>query len=92
LSGSSYTANCPRCGGKETIEAYSDWKPFDSVSGICLRCGFTYWTQLSITPKDELDVQRAEYDNIEFDKMSKEEKQNCEEFDKDYNIKEEKDE
>lgn len=33
MSGSSYSTNCPRCGGHDTVDAYADWKPFDTVGG-----------------------------------------------------------
>jgi Zn ribbon nucleic-acid-binding protein len=42
MSGCSYSEKCPKCGGEMTC--YSDWKPHDMVSGICLECGFAYDT------------------------------------------------
>jgi len=42
MSGCSYSEKCPKCGGEMTC--YSDWKPYDMVSGICLECGFAYDT------------------------------------------------
>ena len=39
MSGTSYNAVCPRCNSTNLI-CSSDWKPFDSVSGECLDCGF----------------------------------------------------
>ena len=55
MSGTSYSANCPRCLGVETMNAYSDHKPFDGVSGTCLRCGFDYWTASGVASKEYLD-------------------------------------
>lgn len=43
MSGHSYDAPCPNCGG--SMDCYSDHKPHDYVSGDCLSCGFTYYTE-----------------------------------------------
>ena len=36
MSGCSYSEKCPKCGGEMTC--YSDWKPHDMVSGVCMEC------------------------------------------------------
>ena len=58
MSGSSYSGVCPRC--NKEINIYSDWKPYECVSGECLNCGFTYWTQEEIKSLKELNEIRAE--------------------------------
>lgn len=42
MSGTSYSSSCPKCSG--TMQSYSDWKPFDTVSHECLDCGFYVYT------------------------------------------------
>lgn len=54
MSGCSYDTDCPRCGGKNTVMASSDWKPFDTSSGTCIKCGFSYYTKCYIADKKEL--------------------------------------
>lgn len=44
MSGTSYSQDCPECGSKDSLLISSDWKPYESASGGCLECGFTYWT------------------------------------------------
>lgn len=39
----------------------SDWKPHDSVSGECLRCGYYYYTQNGFSTKTELKSLRTDY-------------------------------
>jgi len=43
MSGSSSVDSCPEC-DSVNMHVYSDWKPIDSVSGICMDCGFHYET------------------------------------------------
>jgi hypothetical protein len=43
MSGSSYNSVCPKCGAK--MPCYYDWKPYETVSGQCLECGFSYYTK-----------------------------------------------
>lgn len=43
MSGSSYNSVCPRCGAN--MACYYDWKPYDTVGGQCLECGFSYHTR-----------------------------------------------
>ena len=85
MSGTSYTANCPRCGGKETIVGYADWRPFDMVDGICLRCGFRYYTKMEIADKETLKEARKEYE-FEDKPLTEEEKKRCKDFDDSWNL------
>ena len=86
MSGNSYSANCPRCKGIETVSAYSDYKPFETVSGICYRCGLTYSTEVSVLTESELK-ERIKEEEVsdetgEFSKLSEEQKENIKIFDK----------
>lgn len=61
MSGCSDSAKCPRC-GSANMNANSDWKPFDTVSGECLECGFTYWTEVSLMTLKEVNELRKDYE------------------------------
>jgi Zn ribbon nucleic-acid-binding protein len=82
MSGFSDSQDCPRCSGKNTLMTYSDWKPFDTISGTCVRCGFSYYTKAEILELNELKAERENYDYTEKVKFSKEEKKQIKEFDK----------
>lgn len=58
MSGSSYDSECPRCGG--TMQCYSDWKPHDVSSGLCLDCGYAYDTEIRQASIDEVNEYRVE--------------------------------
>jgi len=60
MSGANYITTCPKC-EQETLVAYTDWKPHDIVSGICLNCGFYYTTKEGKLTKEELAEQQKEY-------------------------------
>jgi hypothetical protein len=61
MSGVSGEGICPNC-GSDRMQTYSDWKPYDGVSGECLDCGFQYWTQASYMTLDEVNELRADYE------------------------------
>ena len=86
MSGSSYTTDCPRCGGKDTLQCSTDYRPFDGVAGECLRCGFKYWTEIGMMDKDELGARRVDYDiDVEdLKQITDEEKEIMVKFDKEY--------
>jgi hypothetical protein len=44
MSGCGFTTYCPVC-GTDSVNAYSDHKPFPIENGECLQCGFNYSTQ-----------------------------------------------
>jgi len=95
MSGSSYSTDCPRCGGKDTMNCQTDHRPFDGVSGECLRCGFEYWTDMGIMDAKELGARRVDYDCsteelAKFGQIPDDDKQNIEKFDTNYGIKTEK--
>jgi len=60
MSGASYDDVCPRCGG--TMNCYSDWKPYDQVMGLCLDCGFRYYTVEDIANLEEVNEQRKVFE------------------------------
>ncbi len=43
MSGTSFVTICPEC-RKETLVAFSNYKPYDNVSGTYLNCEFGYYT------------------------------------------------
>jgi len=71
MSGASYNAACPKC--TADMNCYTDWKPYDIVSGQCLKCGFSYYTkeiQLSLKQVNRL---RAEIGLPLLDKLKPQE-------------------
>lgn len=88
MSGTSYQTDCPRCGGKGTLQCSSDYRPFDGVAGECLRCGFNYWTAMGMMGKDELELRRVDYDVDVKDlkQIADEERELMESFDKNYGL------
>ncbi|MFA5132857.1 MAG: hypothetical protein WC444_06050 [Candidatus Paceibacterota bacterium] len=90
MSGTSYSNDCPRCRGKQTLECYSDYKPFDVIEGICKRCGFNTYTNIGVLSKEELDNARDEDNDQEsYGPFTQEQLDNIEAFDESYNIKKE---
>jgi len=59
MSGESHPDGCPRCGG--LMHCYSNYKPYDLVSGICLDCGFHYSTVSNLMSLDEINKLREDY-------------------------------
>jgi hypothetical protein len=41
------------------MECYSDWKPWDMVSGVCLDCGFTTQTITRLSSLAEVNAERV---------------------------------
>lgn len=60
MSGSSDMAKCPECGGD--MNTYSDYKPFDTVAGDCLECGFYYYTETGQSALEGVNELRKEYE------------------------------
>ncbi len=61
MSGGSYDDVCSRCGG-ENLVCYSDYKPYDQCSGICLDCGFEYHTVEGQLTLEEVNERRQDYE------------------------------
>ena len=58
MSGCSYGSICPKCGGE--MSCYSDYKPYDTVFGECLNCGFTYYTKEEQKTLEEVNERRLD--------------------------------
>ena len=58
MSGCSDTSRCPICSG--TMETYTDYKPVDTVSMICYRCGFEGYTRYGMLTGDLRDERRRD--------------------------------
>jgi hypothetical protein len=58
MSGCSGDGPCPRCG--KTMDTYSDYKPFDYVSGECMYCGFYYYVECRIMSRKTLKEARKD--------------------------------
>ena len=70
MSGTSYSGECPMCGGKNLI-CYSNWKPYDAVSGECANCGFSYYTDETQMSLDEVNEVRSDHDLRPLKKLKK---------------------
>jgi len=60
MSGVSSEQDCPICGSN--MDIYSDYNPFESVSGQCLECGFCYYTKVQQTDLEEINDIRKDYE------------------------------
>ena len=60
MSGGSYTDTCPVCGGSN-MQCYSDRKPHDIASAVCLDCGFGYDTVDTQATLEEVNELRKEH-------------------------------
>jgi hypothetical protein len=69
MSGTSFNKPCPNCG--KDMNSYSDYKPFDYVSGECAYCGFTYRTIGEQMSLEELNEVRVEQDLKPLKKLPK---------------------
>jgi len=69
MSGTSSSEICPICGKEMSV--YSDYKPFDNVSGDCLNCGFIYYTKKEQMSLEEINERRKDY-NEDMDLKGKE--------------------
>jgi len=63
MSGESHSSICPRCGGQ--MDCYSDYKPYDMVSGTCLECGFQYDTVSNLADLAEVNSLRQDWYDLE---------------------------
>lgn len=62
MSGTSYSTHCPSCGNEDSVMAYSDYKPYETVSGECTECGFSYWTKPEQMTLEEVNDLREQMD------------------------------
>ena len=61
MSGLSYSDICPNC--DMNMSCYSDHKPYDTVSGSCLHCGFYYYTNSGQDTLEDLNAAREEFND-----------------------------
>jgi rubredoxin len=80
MSGVSDVADCPCCRSEKSMMVSSDWKPHDCVNGVCLVCGYEYWTELGFTNKEYLEELRHDYDFKESTEITEEKKKHIEEY------------
>lgn len=62
MSSWSGSQNCPNCCGKDSLMTMGSNRPYDSSSGICLECGFSYSTQEKQLSLNEVNAERDDYD------------------------------
>ncbi|MHA2023322.1 MAG: hypothetical protein ACTSWQ_06640 [Candidatus Thorarchaeota archaeon] len=78
-------SKCPRC--NRIMMVYTDWKPFDQVSGICYHCGFNYYTDHEILSTKDLLDERGMHPDDAYPELTAEELEECKKFDELWNIK-----
>ena len=61
MSGCSDSQDCPKCGSRDSLKTYTDYKPIDSVSGECLECGFEYHVVEGQMDLEETNERREDY-------------------------------
>ena len=83
MSGNSYSSDCARCGGKDTLHCSIETRPFEYNSADCLNCGFSYYPKVLVLKKDELKELRKKI-NYKSKRLTKQEQNNCKEFDNIY--------
>lgn len=54
--------DCPICESKDSLMTVGRNRPYDSSSGICLECGFSYSTIEKQLTLDEVNAEREIYD------------------------------
>jgi len=59
MSGCSSDGECPNC--HKDMYCYTDYKPFDNVTGECLNCGFNYFTDTYFDDFGNLNERRKDF-------------------------------
>lgn len=62
MSGWSASEDCPECGAENSLETWGENRPFDSVGGICLECGFSYKTVEEQLTLEDVNEERSKLD------------------------------
>lgn len=70
MGSSQWTASCPRCGGQETVEVYSETRPLDLVCSTCMACGLTTRTVVGLLDLEQLDGERLELGMPSLEKLA----------------------
>ncbi len=71
MSGESFTEDCPRCGGEQTLYGSRDWKPYDQISATCINCGFRISTITEIATLLEVNETREELEFTPIEELTK---------------------
>ena len=69
MSGTSDFQDCPKCGSKDSLKTYSDYKPYDISNGDCLECGFCFYTKEDQSTLEEVNELRVDYDLPPLEKL-----------------------
>lgn len=64
MSGHSDLSECPNC-SSTNMDTFTDYKPYDYVSGICLECGFNYVTRANFLTLEQLNEERRTTGDLE---------------------------
>jgi hypothetical protein len=60
MSGGMGESMCPLCDGR-MITSF-ETRPHEFMSGVCLECGYCYWTESGIAPLDTVNAEREDQD------------------------------
>ena len=69
MSDSSFDSMCPNCGG--SMNCCMGNRPHDTVSGECLECGFTFWTDRGLMSLEEVNAEREDMEMKPLKKLKK---------------------
>ena len=70
MSSHSYSDNCHKCNGKDALMVNQSTRPYLSVSGECIECGFSYYTKEIQMELSEVNEMRSDRELPELDKLS----------------------
>jgi len=59
MSSSSYSEDCGKCGGKESLMISESNNPH-SLSGECIECGYAFWTERGQTSLEGVNDVRVD--------------------------------
>jgi len=85
MSGDSYSQDCPCCQSKDSMSCANDSRPHETVSGVCLVCGYQYYTELGFVDKEILEELRKENEYTPIP-ITEDMKKNIEGYTKSYNL------
>ncbi len=60
MSSCNYSAPCPKCG--ESMDMYTESRPYDTASGQCLYCGFYFYPKEDRLTLAEVNEARTDGD------------------------------
>jgi transcription initiation factor TFIIIB Brf1 subunit/transcription initiation factor TFIIB len=59
MSGHSYSQTCPECGSEDSLNISTDTKPYSNSGGVCIECGFGFWTTEGQWSLKDINEERA---------------------------------